>query len=48
LEQESRDERALAFHDPHQKRWVAEAGDFEPLLGRSGRDIEAQAVFKLM
>jgi beta-glucosidase len=41
------DERAMAFYDPHQKRWVAEPGEFEVLLGSSSRDIRARAIFTL-
>jgi len=41
------DGRALAFYDPAKKRWVAETGEFEVLLGSSSRDIRARAAFKL-
>ena len=30
---------ALSFYDPAQQGWVAEAGDFEVLVGSSSRDI---------
>jgi beta-glucosidase len=33
------DEDALSFYDPGRRRWVAEAGDFEILVGSSSRDI---------
>ena len=33
------DERALAFYDPAAKRWVAEPGEFDILVGSSSRDI---------
>jgi beta-glucosidase len=41
------DERALAFYDPQQKRWVAEPGEFELLVGSSSRAIRARAAFTL-
>ncbi len=41
------DERALSFYDPAQKRWVAEAGEFEALIGSSSRDIRLRGRFVL-
>ena len=35
---------ALSFYDPTQKRWVAEAGDFEILVGSSSRDIRLKGL----
>jgi beta-glucosidase len=37
------DERALSFYDPQAKRWVAEPGGFEVLVGSSSRDIRLQS-----
>ncbi len=41
------DARALAFYDPEQGAWVAEAGEFEVLVGSSSRDIRARGAFAL-
>jgi len=41
-------QRALSFYDPYQKRWVAEPGKFEVLVGGSSRDIRARAMFTLL
>jgi beta-glucosidase len=41
------DEDALSFYDPGQKRWVAEPGDFEVLVGSSSRDIRLRGRFVL-
>jgi beta-glucosidase len=41
------DQRALSFYDPYQKRWVAEPGTFEVLVGSSSRDIRLRAVLTL-
>jgi beta-glucosidase len=41
------DQRALSFYDPAQKRWVAEPGEFEVLVGGSSRDIRLRAAFTL-
>jgi len=38
---------ALSFYDPSKKRWVAEAGEFEVLIGSSSRDIRSRAIFTL-
>jgi beta-glucosidase len=42
------EERDLSFFDPNLKQWVAEAGEFEVLIGSSSRDIRARAVFTLL
>lgn len=42
------DQRALSFYDPYQKRWVAEPGEFEVMVGSSSRDIRVQAAFELI
>ena len=39
------DERTLAFYDPAAKRWLAEPGDFDVLIGSSSRDIRVQKRF---
>jgi beta-glucosidase len=41
------DQRALSFYDPAQKRWVAEPGAFEVLVGSSSRDIRVKSAFTL-
>ena len=41
------DARAFAFYDPERKSFVAEAGDFKILVGRSSRDTALQQDFKL-
>jgi beta-glucosidase len=41
------DERALSFYDDAQAQWVAEAGEFEVLVGASSRDIRCAATFTL-
>ncbi|MCD6289425.1 MAG: fibronectin type III-like domain-contianing protein, partial [Anaerolineae bacterium] len=41
------DQRALSFFDPMRKAWVAEAGEFEVLVGSSSRDIRERATFTL-
>ena len=42
------DERSLAFYDPHKKKWVAEPGQFELLIGSSSRDIRLKKTFELV
>ncbi len=42
------DERAFAFYDPYEKRWVVEPGEFEILVGSSSRDIRAKATVNLV
>jgi beta-glucosidase len=39
--------RDLSYYDPYQKTWVAEAGEFEVLVGASSRDIRLQGRFEL-
>jgi beta-glucosidase len=41
------DQRALSFYDPERAQWVAEAGEFDILIGSSSRDIRARATFSL-
>ena len=43
----SLDMRALAFYDDARAAWVAEAGEFEVLVGASSADIRARAGFSL-
>jgi beta-glucosidase len=38
---------ALAYWDDGKQAWVAEAGEFEVLVGSSSQDIRARAVFRL-
>jgi beta-glucosidase len=38
---------AFAYYDPAKKAWVAEAGEFEILLGSSSADIRLSAVYTL-
>jgi beta-glucosidase len=41
------DKEALSFYHPELKKWVAEPGEFEILVGASSRDIRAKATFIL-
>ncbi len=41
------DEEALAFYDPAQEGWVAEAGEFEVLVGSSALDLALSGRFTL-
>ncbi|HXV44571.1 MAG TPA: glycoside hydrolase family 3 C-terminal domain-containing protein [Anaerolineae bacterium] len=41
------DRQALAYWDDVQQAWVAEAGEFEVLMGSSSHDIRARARFRL-
>ena len=41
------DRAALAYWDDAQHAWVAEAGEFEVLVGSSSQDIRVQDVFQL-
>jgi beta-glucosidase len=43
----SLDERALSYYDPLRRAWVAEAGEFEVLVGSSSRDIRLRGGFVL-
>ena len=43
----SLDRRALAYYDDSLRHWVAEAGEFEALVGRSADDILLVAPFQL-
>ncbi|MGD9098830.1 MAG: glycoside hydrolase family 3 C-terminal domain-containing protein [Anaerolineae bacterium] len=38
---------ALAYYDPRRRQWIAEAGEFEALIGSSSRDIRARGSFEL-
>jgi beta-glucosidase len=39
--------RALAYFDPAQCAWIAEAGDLDVLVGASAADIRARKRFTL-
>lgn len=41
------DREALAYYDDAIGQWVAEAGEFEALVGASSQDIRAAATFTL-
>jgi len=41
------DERAFAFYDPDQQRWIVEPGEFEILLGASSQDIRLKGCITL-
>ena len=41
------DERAFAFYDPAQRRWIAEPGAYDLLIGGSAADIELQTTVRL-
>ncbi len=41
------DRASLAYYDDHFQQWIAEAGEFEVLVGSSSQDIRAAAVFTL-
>jgi beta-glucosidase len=41
------DVEALSYYDPSERRWVAEAGEFEVLVGSSSRDIRLKHTFDL-
>lgn len=41
------DKSALSFYDDVKKRWIAEKGDFEALIGSSAGDIRCVVPFKL-
>ncbi len=41
------DKSALSFFDPKIKNWVAEAGEFEVLIGSSSKDIKLKEKFTL-
>jgi beta-glucosidase len=41
------DRRSLAFYDDALRRWVAEAGEFTVLVGRSAADIRLESSFQL-
>ena len=41
------DYRALAYYDPDRQGWVAEAGEFNILVGSSSRDIRLNGAFTL-
>jgi beta-glucosidase len=39
------DKEALSYYDPASRRWVAEAGEFQVLVGSSSRDIQLAESF---
>ncbi len=39
--------RAFAFYDPEKKGWVAEAGDYQVIVGSSSRDLRLKGNFAL-
>ncbi|MCB9502036.1 MAG: fibronectin type III-like domain-contianing protein [Deferribacteres bacterium] len=41
------DKPALSFYDEKAKKWIAEPGEFDVLLGASSRDIRLTASFEL-
>jgi beta-glucosidase len=41
------EQRSFAYYDPEKKGWLAEAGDFQILIGSSSRDIRLKDTFKL-
>jgi beta-glucosidase len=41
------DERAFAYYDPAARRWIAEPGAYDLLIGGSAADIELQATLRL-
>ena len=41
------DERAFAYYDPDTRRWVAEPGAYDILIGSSAADIELQSTVRL-
>jgi beta-glucosidase len=41
------DARAFAFYDPPSRRWIAEPGAYDLLIGGSASDIELQATVRL-
>ena len=41
------DKSALSFFDPIVKNWVAEAGEFEVLIGSLSKDIKLKEKFNL-
>ncbi|GLV54571.1 beta-glucosidase [Dictyobacter sp. S3.2.2.5] len=41
------DQSALAYYDDLARQWIAEAGEFELLIGSSARDIQAHTTFSL-
>jgi beta-glucosidase len=41
------DRASMAYYDDHERAWVAEAGEFELLVGASSQEIKASATFTL-
>ncbi len=41
------DQRSFSFYDAQAKRWVAEPGQFEILVGSSSKDIRVQGILEL-
>jgi beta-glucosidase len=39
--------RDFAFYDPYLRKWTAEPGEFEILLGSSAQDIRVRKVIRL-
>ena len=44
----SLDKRSFAFYDPYRKEWIAEAGEFEILVGGSSQDIRLRGKMVLV
>ncbi len=42
------DARALSFYDPQERRWIAEPGTFEVLIGGSSQEIQLVGTFTLI
>lgn len=41
------DERSLAYYDDAKAAWIAEAGEFEALIGHSSADLRLRSMFRL-
>jgi beta-glucosidase len=42
------DERAFAFYDPYQQKWIVEPGEFKILAGASSKDIRSECKIRLV